>query len=123
MLRNYGIKSTSIFMELDDNGEYTGNIISERNWGQWEKKRKADYKEWFDTWWEANKHLYKSVSEAYNDAIFLEAKGSFLKAWHNKNSIKLSTGETNEDGEEIKCWAPAISTDADSRGKILYDGE
>ena len=29
----------------------------------------------------------------------------------------------NEDGEEIKCWAPAISTDADSRGKILYDGE
>jgi hypothetical protein len=106
-------------MELDDNGEYTGNIISERNWGQWEKKRKADYKEWFDTWWEANKHLFKSVSEAYNDTIFLKAKGSFLKFWHDKNSIKLSTGETNEDGEEIKCWAPAISTDADSRRKIL----
>lgn len=122
-LRKYGISSTSIFMEKDSQGGYTGNIISERNWGQWELNRKKDYKEWFNSWWEANHGLFNNVREAYNDAIFLEAKGAFLQSWHKKNSTHIETEELDEEGNPIKRWVPAISSDEGSEGKTLYAGE
>lgn len=127
-LRALGIPSTSIFMELDNDGDITGNIISERNWGQWEKNRKKAYKEWKEAWLATNKDQFLDISEAMHDNMFLQAKGSFLEAWHGKNSSKIPSLDTNgeqrmdEEGKPILCWAPAISSDENSKGKVLYAG-
>ena len=47
-LKRLGISNTRLFYETDSEGHLTGNLISERNWGQWEKEYKDAMKEFND---------------------------------------------------------------------------
>lgn len=140
-LRNMGISNTRIFYETDSEGHLTGNLISERNWGQWEKDYKDAMKEFNDEYWEANKALFNgNKSEMFHNNMYLVAFGAWRNGWHNGfqdkdgwhkgHSVKIpvldkeGNPKRNDDGIEIKILAPAISSDKDADNKYYtYDSE
>ena len=127
-LRNLGISNTRLFYETDSEGHLTGNLISERNWGQWEKDYKDAMKEFNDQYWEANKAMFNgNKSEMFHNNMYLVAFGAWRNGWHKEHSVKIpvldkeGNPKRNDDGMEIKILAPAISSDKDSIDKVTYD--
>lgn len=129
-LRRLGIKDTRRFYELDSKGHITGNFISERNWGEWERQYKEDKKKFEDEWYESHKDLFKTQTDMYHNTIYLTAFGAWREGWHNDHSVKIEV--TNEDGSVAKYpdgktkkrWAPAISTDKGASSKVyLFDSK
>lgn len=140
-LRNLGISNTRLFYETDSEGHLTGNLISERNWGQWEKEYKDAMKEFNDQYWETNKAMFNgNKSEMFHNNMYLIAFGAWRNGWHNGfqdkdgwhkgHSVKIPVldkegkPKINDDGIEIKILAPAISSDKDADNKFYtYDSE
>lgn len=140
-LKRLGISDTRIFYETDSEGHLTGNLISERNWGQWEKDYKDAMKEFNDQYWEANKAMFNgNKSEMFHNNMYLIAFGAWRKGWHNGfqdkdgwhkgHSVKIpvldkdGNPKLNDDGLTIKILAPAISSDKDIDNKFYtYDSE
>lgn len=129
-LKRLGISNTRIFYETDSEGHLTGNLISERNWGQWEKEYKDAMKEFNDQYWEANKAMFNgNKSEMFHNNMYLVAFGAWRNGWHKEHSVKIpvldkeGNPKRNEDGMEIKILAPAISSDKDSIDKVTYNSK
>lgn len=129
-LKNMGISNTRIFYETDSEGHLTGNLISERNWGQWEKDYKDAMKEFNDQYWEANKALFNgNKSEMFHNNMYLISFGAWRNGWHNAHSTKIPVldkeGKTkkDEEGRDIKILAPAITGDEKSENKITYNSK
>lgn len=129
-LKRLGISDTRLFYETDSEGHLTGNLISERNWGQWEKEYKDAMKEFNDQYWEANKAMFNgNKSEMLHNNMYLVAFGAWRNGWHKEHSVKIPVldkdgkPKRNEDGMEIKILAPAISSDKDSIDKVTYDSK
>ena len=127
-LKRLGISNTRLFYETDSEGHLTGNLISERNWGQWEKEYKDAMKEFNDQYWEANKAMFNgNKSEMFHNNMYLVAFGAWRNGWHEEHSVKIpvldkeGNPKRNDDGMEIKILAPAISSDKDSIDKVTYD--
>jgi len=122
-LRALGIKDTRVFYETDSLGHLTGNLISERNWGEWERLYKKDKKEWEDKYYEANKGLFPSKADMYNNNMFLEAFGAWREGWHSLYSVKIELKDEDgntlkyKDGKAKKRWAPVIDTDKGYQSK------
>lgn len=123
-LKHTRIRSTEVFFEKDDEGNFTGNLISERNWGQWEK----EYKEWkenFDKdYWKDHKEDFNgNKAEMFHNNMYLFAFGNARDAWHNAHSTKIPVldkngqPKRNPDGTEIKILAPAILGDPEDFNK------
>lgn len=129
-LKKTKIGDTRVFYEVDSKGHLTGNLISERNWGQWEKEYKDDLQEFNDLYWKNNKDLFNgNKNEMFHNNMYLVALGAWRNEWHNKHSVKIPVldkdGKTkkDEDGRDIKILAPAISSDEDSVDKFTYDSD
>ena len=129
-LKRLGISDTRLFYETDSEGHLTGNLISERNWGQWEKEYKDAMKEFNDQYWEANKSMFNgNKSEMFHNNMYLVAFGAWRNGWHKEHSVKIpvldkeGNPKRNDDGMEIKILAPAISSDKDSIDKVIYDSK
>lgn len=129
-LKRLGISDTRLFYETDSEGHLTGNLISERNWGQWEKEYKDAMKEFNDQYWEANKAMFNgNKSEMFHNNMYLVAFGAWRNGWHKEHSVKIPVldkegkPKRNDDGMEIKILAPAISSDKDSIDKVTYDSK
>lgn len=127
-LKRLGISNTRLFYETDSEGHLTGNLISERNWGQWEKEYKDAMKEFNDQYWETNKAMFNgNKSEMFHNNMYLIAFGAWRNGWHKEHSVKIpvldkdGNPKRNDDGMEIKILAPAISSDKDSIDKVTYD--
>ena len=122
-LKKAGISDTRVFYETDSLGHLTGNLISERNWGEWERLYKEDKKKWEDDWYENNKDMFSSKADMYNNAIFLTAFGAWREGWHNDHSVKIELKDADgnplkyEDGKIKKRWAPVIKTDPQASSK------
>lgn len=127
-LKRLGISNTRLFYETDSEGHLTGNLISERNWGQWEKEYKDAMKDFNNQYWEANKAMFNgNKSEMFHNNMYLVAFGAWRNGWHKEHSVKIpvldkdGNPKRNDDGMEIKILAPAISSDKDSIDKVTYD--
>lgn len=127
-LRDLGVRDTRRFYEVDSLGHLTGNLISERNWGEWERLYKEDKKEFENAWYEANKNWLPSKIDMYHNPQFLTAFGAWREGWHNDHSIKLVLKDDDgndlkyPDGKTKKRWVPAISSDTGSASKpFLFD--
>lgn len=127
-LRETKVSDTDVFFERDADNNYTGNLISERNWGKWEaayRKEKHDFDEWF-----FKNNNYSSLSAMYNSFAYISQWEKHRKHFHTKNSIEQvvykadGTPEIDEiTGKKRTIWVPAISTDPKVGGKNFYDSE
>lgn len=100
------VKLRDLFETLDD-GSLSGNIISERNWGEWEKAREEFMKSETQKFKEANPD-YTTYSEDYYALKWHEWMRPKMKEWNNENS---------EYNKEYKMYFPSINEDPNSHKK------
>lgn len=111
-------RSHKILFERDSLGHISGNIISKRWWGEWERKLKEDQRKFKKTYYEDNQDKYESMSEMYYDPDYIASFDKFMKDWHKENSSRIpvrnSQGDilTDDEDNELTRWAPAIRSDS-----------
>lgn len=82
--KEFGIKKEDLF-ERDEEGNFTGNIISEFKWGEYEKKFKEYKDEKIKEFKESTPNL-KSMSETERAIALEKFLRPFIKQWHKENS-------------------------------------
>lgn len=121
---------TRRFYEVDEKGNLTGNLISERNWGAWEACYKEESTQFKDEWFEAHKEEYHGhKSEMYQDFAFTQKFDEWRTGWHSFHSSYISERDENgepikdETGKVIKHWVPALSSDENCTASITYESK
>lgn len=101
-LKEVGLKTTDI-MEKDSQGNYTGNMISEYNYGAYEKKWETFKKEQFEKFKEENPNLENMsyMEKTYKWDLFFRSKA---KQWHRENSVWDKETEQAMPNESYKNW-------------------
>lgn len=118
-MKQDGINSTSIFFEKDSSGNYTGNLISERNWGEWQKDLNEAVEKFDEEFYEDNKDTrgWSSIKDMHQDFLYARRLKAFKNEWHKSHSVLIpvldAKGEVQlqEDGTIYKMRAPALSTE------------
>lgn len=102
-------------------GRKSGNLVSDRNWGDWERLWQESKEAFDDKFYEQHKNegIFASKSEMYSNATYLLAFGGFAQDWHSKYSTKVKIEDPDhpgeylkdEEGYEIEKYAPITSKD------------
>lgn len=109
-----GLRDTKQFFETDDEGNITNNIISDVNWGTWEKNYQAFVEKVRSDFFEKNKDFYgwQSYDEMFKSLEYSKHFNDERKKWHAKHSIltivKNHKGEIVRDknGDPYKVYKP-----------------
>ncbi len=120
--RNKGaFRHTREFFETMPDKSYSGNIKSERHWGQWEQDYQDDKKKFITSYYTnyfVRDNQYATMADMYNDPDFQSEFYLWKQSWNNTHSTKLiaknAFGEDKigEDGNPLTYWAPSIKGDA-----------
>ena len=85
-LQALGHRDTSFLFEVGRDGKLTGNIISDRNWGDWESDRTEFYRSEMAAFKEANPNL-GSMSETERALLWDMWMRPKMKQWNKDHSI------------------------------------
>lgn len=132
-----GLKLTKLF-EVNADGNYSGNLISERHWGQWEADYDRMKREFRDAFYSRNSEgrglNFRNMSDMYNSIEYITALKEWRQLWHNEHSSRIAVPDTqgnlqyDEEGHVITAWAPALPGDKDENkkaapAKVYYKGQ
>lgn len=118
-LRELGFSKTDMFMERFKDGSLTGNIISEQNWGQWERDyqdaRKRFRQEYFDEYQRAaavnayyeDEYIDNITGFVTYDAFDANGKENqrhYIKQWKNKSEMLSDPNYIAAETQFISDW-------------------
>lgn len=85
-LKELGYKDTSFLYEIGRDGKLTGNIISDKNWGDWEADRHEFFQSEREAFYAANPDLENmtEMEVALKWAEWIDPK---VKEWNNNHSV------------------------------------
>ena len=109
-------RDQAILFEKDDNGLYTGNIISELNWGKWENARQAEKDRLWNEFITDLKNNGVSLSSMSEVQASLQFEANYLKpgmkAWNRRHSYWDAANSR---------WIPAKGQVHQSDGSVRED--
>ena len=124
--KHNGIRNTRRYMETDDDGKLTGNILTSRHYGKWEKAF-ADFKKNYEaTYFLEHREEFKSMDEMLADKMYLVEYGKAVERWHQYNSKKVTVTHakdnspvTYKDGSKKQMYVPLLEEEREERENLL----